>query len=77
MNLESINFIKFNDDFSLFPNTKKSHVSRATYYRLFLEDYFKDELDEIVYLDSDTVIIKNPLPYFKTFFTKWTIRAMP
>ena len=68
MNLESINFIKFNDDFSLFPNTKKSHVSRATYYRLFLEDYFKDELDEIVYLDSDTVIIKNPLPYFKNVF---------
>lgn len=69
-NLDSYNFIQFNDDFSIFPNTKRSHVSRATYYRLFLEDYFDNEFEEIIYLDSDTVIIKNPLPYFKNMFNE-------
>ena len=44
-----------------FPNVKGTHISEATYYRLFIEDYLDDEIDFITYLDCDVFSINDPL----------------
>ena len=49
-NLNSSNV--FLRSFDYFPNVK-SHISEATYYRLFMEDYIKN--DFYIYLDVDVV----------------------
>ena len=38
--------------------TIHSHISLATYYRLFISEYLPKELKKIIYLDCDTVILK-------------------
>ena len=45
-----------------FPNIHGSHVSEATYYRLFIQDYLEDDIEFITYLDCDAFCINNPLP---------------
>ena len=60
-NLNNLSFIEFNSDIAVFPNVKNSHVSEATYYRLFLDQHIKDDLDFLIYLDADIVCIKDPL----------------
>ena len=42
-NLNSLNVFPFDRSFDYFPNVEKSHISEATYYRLFLEDYIKKD----------------------------------
>ena len=59
-NLNNLSFIEFNSDIAVFPNVKNSHVSEATYYRLFLDQHIKDDLDFLIYLDADIVCIKDP-----------------
>jgi lipopolysaccharide biosynthesis glycosyltransferase len=59
-NLESINIFKFNKNVKNFPNLNNSHVSEATYYRLFMDDYLPETLSKIIYLDADVVCVKNP-----------------
>ena len=41
-------------------NLNNSHVSEATYYRLFMDDYLPETLSKIIYLDADVVCVKNP-----------------
>jgi len=60
-NLNMINFYEFNNREYFFPNLEGSHVSEATYYRLFLDNYLKDDIEKLVYLDADTVCLSNPL----------------
>ena len=62
-NLNSINIYCFRETGYYFPNIQNTHVSEATYYRLFLEKYLPKELDTLVYLDADIVCLKNPIPY--------------
>ena len=59
--LNNISFIEFNSDVDEFPNVKDSHVSEATYYRLFLDQHIEDDLDFLIYLDADIVCISDPL----------------
>jgi len=47
-----------NTDYN-FPNVKNSHVSEATYYRMFISDYIPDEFGDILYVDPDVICI-NP-----------------
>lgn len=54
------NFINAGYDF---PNIDDSHVSEATYYRLFIEDYIEKEVSFIVYLDADIICMQNPEEY--------------
>ena len=42
----------------MFPNLKDVHVSEATYYRLYMDDYLPDNLSSIVYLDADVVCVE-------------------
>jgi len=46
-----------------YPNLNYSHVSEATYYRLNLDEYFKNE-EILIYLDSDIIFINNPIKLF-------------
>ena len=63
--LDTINIYKFNKKFEYFPNIENSHISEATYYRLFLEDYLDNSEDYYLYLDADVICIKDPLNYFR------------
>jgi len=51
----NINIFKFNDNHYNFPRVNNTHVSIATYYRLFISNYIEDSLDTILYLDADTI----------------------
>ena len=60
--VKDINFYDFN------PHEKKiidnlplkiKHVSKATYFRLFLESYLKDDVKRLLYLDPDVITIRN------------------
>ncbi len=51
----NINIFKFNDNHYDFPRVNNTHVSIATYYRLFISNYIEDSLDTILYLDADTI----------------------
>ncbi len=65
-NLNSINIHFFQNEKYKFPNLDNSHVSEATYFRLFIEDYIEKSQDFLIYLDADVVCIKNPIPYFNS-----------
>lgn len=41
------------------PFTKESHVSDATYYRLFFQDYLPSSVKNILYLDADVICLNN------------------
>lgn len=58
-NLNSISIFEFDKNKSGFPNVQGSHVSDATYYRLFIEDYLPSEIDFILYVDADIVCKKD------------------
>lgn len=59
-NLNSINLSQVNLSEYDFPNIFGTHVSEATYYRLFLQDYILDDIDFITYVDCDVFAIRNP-----------------
>lgn len=60
-NLEKLEVILFNETNIYFPKIEGSHITEATYYRLFIEKYLPKDIDIVVYLDADTVCINNPL----------------
>lgn len=67
-NLSSIEIFRFDKNITTFPNLKDVHVSEATYYRLYMDDYLPDNLSSIVYLDADVVCVNNPTnKIFETF----------
>lgn len=59
---KKIDLIEVVTDIS-FPNIENTHISIATYFRIFIFKYLKN-LDHAIYLDSDTVVLKNPLGIF-------------
>ncbi len=60
-NLASFQSYTFNDYDYNFPNLKNAHLSEATYYRLFIENYLDRNIDQLIYLDGDTVCISDPI----------------
>lgn len=60
--LDRVTVYKFNNKNNyIFPNLSDSHVSEATYYRIFIEDYLPKNVENILYLDADIVCFNNPL----------------
>ena len=57
--IQTITLYKFKDNNYFFPNTEGKHVSKATYFRLFINNYLPHDLDSLIYIDSDVVAIKN------------------
>ena len=77
--ISTYNFIKPNIEF---PNLEGSHVSLATYYRLFLKDYIQTNSKNIIYVDADMYFLKSPLLEIKKLIndlekSKFTIAACP
>jgi len=66
-NLDSLNIFKFNDTFS-FPNVSSTHVSEATYYRLLIENYLPEHIDNILYLDADVIALNSPYEICENIF---------
>lgn len=60
--------IEVSDDF---PNLKGAHVSKATYYRLYLSKYLPQNLEYIIYLDADILCLNDPIESIES-----TIRNM-
>lgn len=59
-NLQSIEVYKFNKRKNvIFPNFDESHMSEATYYRLFLSDYLPRTIKNIIYIDPDVICLNN------------------
>ena len=61
-NLKNFKSYKFVDKEHTFPNLENAHLSEATYYRLFIENYLPSDIQKLIYLDGDTVCINNPIP---------------
>lgn len=59
-NVNNVSVYQFEKDLSDYPFLKDSHVSEATYYRLFISEFLPKSLDHIIYLDSDVFCINNP-----------------
>lgn len=56
--LNKIKVKKFNIHNFDFPNIEGTHVTEATYYRIFFENYIDENVDFLLYLDAD-IICKN------------------
>ena len=61
-NLKELNIYKFDRKFNTFPKVENSHVSEATYYRLFFNDYIEniEDFEFITYVDCDMICLKDP-----------------
>ena len=43
-----------------FPNLENNHISEATYYRFFIDEYIEDNIDQLIYLDCDILCLNEP-----------------
>lgn len=59
--INSIQIFQYQNSSIDLPNLNNSHVSEATYYRLFIENYLPDDIEEIVYIDADIICLSDPL----------------
>ena len=80
-NTRSITITKFEKENLNFPNVANSHVSEATYYRLFIERLLPNSLDNVLYLDADIICIADPIKEIKENFnnlsnTKKTVASV-
>jgi len=64
----NIQMFKFENPGYTFPNLTNKHVSEATYYRLFLDMYLPESVENFMYVDADTVIIKDVTKTIKDSF---------
>jgi lipopolysaccharide biosynthesis glycosyltransferase len=64
--LSKLNVYKVDLFGNKFPNIEGSHVSEATYYRLFIENYINSDINNLVYLDCDVICVNNPLRAIKS-----------
>jgi len=73
--LENINQIQI-FDFNLlkskfsFPNIQNTHVSRATYFRIFAENFLADEIKNYIYMDADIFCLQNPVDLLKIYISE-------
>lgn len=50
-------------------------ISKETYYRLLMMDYLPEELDRVLYIDPDTVILRDLSPLYNVDFKGKTLAA--
>ena len=61
--------IKFKFNIRNYPKLKKSHVSEATYYRIFLGDHIPEVSGCITYIDSDAFVVSDPTQEIKALIS--------
>ena len=66
--LDKIYFYKIDKNYNFYPNIENSHVSEATYFRLFMSELLPAKIENLVYLDADTICISNPMSNLRTHF---------
>lgn len=64
-NLKKISIYQFRDSNYDFPNLTDNHVSEATYYRMFINNYLPKNLESIIYIDADMIFVRNPITKFQ------------
>lgn len=68
-NLNKINYYEFSKNTIKLP-TIKTHISEATFYRLFIADYLNHDIDNLIYLDADIICNQNPVEKIEKEFIK-------
>tara|TARA_B100001996_G_scaffold380509_1_gene368076 strand:+ start:277 stop:1221 length:945 start_codon:yes stop_codon:yes gene_type:complete len=68
--LNSIKIEQFNDFNYFFPNTENVHITEATYYRIFIDNYLNKQVKYFIFLDCDTICLNNPIPQIKSEIEK-------
>ena len=63
--IESLKIYDFQNNKTSFPDLEGAHVSEATYYRMFIDEYLTDEVDYLTYLDSDIICLNDPTQMIK------------
>lgn len=53
-----------------FPNIENVHISVATYFRLFIENYLPKDEKYFVFIDPDVICIKDPINEIETSIKK-------
>ncbi len=61
---------KFDRENTFFPNLDNAHVSEATYYRIFLDQYLPNDIETIIYIDSDIICQKDLGPILMDYVIK-------
>ncbi len=59
-NVKFFNLYKFKNPNLQFPNLEGNHISVATYFRMFIEDYIPQNIETLIYIDPDVVCLNNP-----------------
>jgi lipopolysaccharide biosynthesis glycosyltransferase len=65
--LKNIEVKKFHSEHTVFPNLDNVHVSEATYYRIYFDDFFDINSENMIYLDSDIICMSDPYDLLITF----------
>ena len=72
-----IHFYEFKNSNYSFPNIENGHVSQATYFRIFVEEYIDIDIDYFIYLDADIICINNPENYFHSKIKSMIDKKIP
>jgi len=64
-NLNELNTYEYKQSKFAFPNIENTHVSEATYYRFFIDQYLPSKVETLIYLDADIVCVSDPLDDIK------------
>ena len=75
-NLNTLTIKEVNETKKVY-NIEFAHVSKATFYRLYLSHLFDDENINFIYLDSDIVCVSNPIKKIKEVFDKMKLQDKP
>jgi len=68
--VNNIEFSQIKDINMNFPNLKNNHISKATYFRFFIEDYLSNDIKNLIYLDCDIICIQNPEQILNSYINK-------
>ena len=66
--LNSISIYQFDNRNIEFPRIEDTHISEATYYRLYLDKYLPKNLKNIIYIDGDVLCTNEPDIEFNNIF---------
>lgn len=68
--VNNIEFKQIKDINMNFPNLKNNHISKATYFRFFIEDYLSNDIKNLIYLDCDIICVQNPEQILNSYINK-------
>ena len=58
-NLNKLTINTFDLKYKKFPNIENSHVSEATYYRIYLNEFLPSDINSILYVDADIIFLND------------------